>query len=119
MEILLTKGRGGALYPADELEAEKIERFALGEIIKAEVTVPRNSMFHRKFMKMLRVGFDAFEPAVREYKGFAVQKEFEQFREDAADTTPRIRLAVEMIPSFAPSTAARSHPMRSTRWLSM
>ena len=26
--------------------------------------------------------------------------------------TPTIRLAVETIPSFAPSTAARSHPMR-------
>ena len=29
--------------------------------------------------------------------------------------TPTIRLAVETIPSFAPSTAARSHPMRSDR----
>ena len=38
---------------------------------------------------------------------------------DAADATPRIRLAVEMIPSFAPSTAARSQPIRSTRWLSL
>jgi hypothetical protein len=39
--------------------------------------------------------------------------------EAAAEATPRIRLAVEMIPSFAPSTAALSHPIRSTRWLSL
>jgi hypothetical protein len=32
--------------------------------------------------------------------------------EAAAEATPRIRLAVEMIPSFAPSTAALSHPIR-------
>ena len=35
------------------------------------------------------------------------------FAADAA--TPRIRLAVETIPSFAPSTAARSQPMRAMR----
>jgi hypothetical protein len=33
---------------------------------------------------------------------------------DAA-ATPTIRLAVETIPSLAPSTAARNHPMRETR----
>ena len=30
----------------------------------------------------------------------------------------RRKLAVETIPSLAPSTAARSHPMRATRWFS-
>ena len=36
----------------------------------------------------------------------------------AAAATPTIRLAVERMPSLAPSTAARSQPMRATRWLS-
>ena len=39
-------------------------------------------------------------------------------RDEAAAATPTRRLAVEMIPSLAPRTAARSHPMRATRWLS-
>ena len=39
-------------------------------------------------------------------------------RAAAAAATPTIRLAVETIPSLAPSTAARSQPMRATRWLS-
>jgi hypothetical protein len=30
----------------------------------------------------------------------------------AAAATPTIKLAVEMMPSLAPSTAARNHPMR-------
>ena len=38
--------------------------------------------------------------------------------DDAAEATPITRLAVEMIPSFAPRTAARSHPIRVIRWLS-
>ena len=35
-----------------------------------------------------------------------------------AAATPTIRLAVETMPSLAPSTAARSQPMRDTRWFS-
>lgn len=35
-----------------------------------------------------------------------------------AAATPTIRLAVETMPSLAPSTAARSQPMRETKWLS-
>ena len=37
----------------------------------------------------------------------------------SAAATPTIRLAVETMPSFAPSTAARSQPMRATAWRSM
>ena len=36
-------------------------------------------------------------------------------RLDSAAATPTIKLAVETIPSLAPSTAARSHPMRWVR----
>ena len=36
----------------------------------------------------------------------------------SAAATPTIRLAVETMPSFAPSTAARSQPMRGVRWRS-
>jgi hypothetical protein len=83
MEILLLKHPKGFLYPADELEAEKIAKVRAGVLVRAEVKQVRNAMFHRKFFALLRVGFDAFEvPAGTEYKGFPVQKDFEQFRED-------------------------------------
>src|SRR5512142_2733095 len=36
----------------------------------------------------------------------------------SAAATPMIRLAVDTMPSFAPSTAARSQPMRPERWTS-
>jgi hypothetical protein len=39
------------------------------------------------------------------------------FRVAAAAVTPTIRLAVERMPSLAPSTAARNQPMRLTKWL--
>jgi len=36
----------------------------------------------------------------------------------AAAETPTIKLAVERMPSLAPSTAALNHPMRLTKWFS-
>src|SRR5512143_88617 len=36
----------------------------------------------------------------------------------SAAATPMIRLAVDTMPSFAPSTAARSQPIRPERWIS-
>lgn len=36
-----------------------------------------------------------------------------------AAATPRTRLAVDRMPSSAPRTAARSHPVRCVRWCSM
>lgn len=82
MDILLLKHPKGFLYPADELEAEKIKTMKQGVLVRAEVKQVRNPQFHRKFMALLRIGFDAFNPPAGEYKGFPVQKDFEQFRED-------------------------------------
>ncbi len=55
-----------------------------GEMALLDAVIPRNSKFHRKFILLLRVGFDAWEtPRKRkQYKGMAVSKDFEQFRED-------------------------------------
>ena len=55
-----------------------------GEIAVAEMVIPRNGKFHRRFFAMLNVGFDAWEPARKRktYKGLAMVKNFDQFRED-------------------------------------
>ena len=54
-----------------------------------------------------RAGDESATPAIRTSLGFA-----------AAAATPTIRLAVETMPSLAPSTAALSQPIRATRWFS-
>ena len=83
MDILLLKHPKGFLYPADELEAEKLKKVRKDVLVRAEIVQVRNPQFHRKFMALLRVGFDAFEvPLGAEYKGYEIQKDFEQFRED-------------------------------------
>jgi len=62
----------------------RLIRLGAGEIAQAEMVIPRNGKFLRKFFALLTLGFDAWEPPRkrRTYKGMPVQKNFDQFRED-------------------------------------
>ena len=82
MEILLTKLPGGVLAPIDEVQAELLKAFKENALLRCEIKQVRNPKFHRKFFALLTVGFEAWEPEVRDYKGFEIQKDFEHFRED-------------------------------------
>jgi hypothetical protein len=81
-EIVLTKIASGALIPADPQAAEFIAKIKLGGAVKAKVTRQRNPAFHRKMFALLNLGFEAWEPQGKEYKGEPVAKNFEQFRND-------------------------------------
>lgn len=82
MEIFLSKTVNGVLAPLNEFEAEKLKRFKQGAMIRAEVKTVRNNRFHRKFFALIQLGFDAWEPEVKEFKGFEIQKDMDHFRED-------------------------------------
>ncbi|ADE12163.1 DUF1367 family protein [Sideroxydans lithotrophicus] len=62
----------------------RLKALDAGEISFLEFIIPRNGKFHRKFFAMLDVGFDAWEPnrVRKSYKGRAMEKNREQFRED-------------------------------------
>lgn len=76
------KGPGAVLIPADEQAAQVIERWRMGDGVRARVSRMRNVHFHRKFFALLRVAFDAWEPEPCEYRGVAAVKNFERFRKD-------------------------------------
>lgn len=82
MEIILTKYPNGSLVPATTEEAEKLKKIKAGQAVTVKLTQKRNYNFHKKFMAMMQIGFDAFEPAITEYKGIPVQKNFDRFRKD-------------------------------------
>ena len=82
MKAFFRKLPGGILRPDDEQSAESIKTVAVGAVISVEWKHPRNYRFLRKFFAMLKVGYDAWEPAEQEYKGLPVQKNFDRFRED-------------------------------------
>lgn len=82
MKAYLRKLPGGIMRPDDEPSIEALKTIAVGAVISVEWKQPRNYKFHKKFFAMLKVGFDAWEPAELDYKGHPVQKNFDRFRED-------------------------------------
>lgn len=81
MEVLFNKVPTG-LIPASEEDREKFAKWKTGALIKGEFTQSRNPKFLRKFMALINLGFEAWEPRQQEYKGHAVQKNRERFRAD-------------------------------------
>lgn len=81
-EILVSKAQGGILVPMDDAAQEYIAKLKLGDILRVKVTKVNNPAFHRKLFALLNVGFEAWEPEEKTYKGQVVQKNFEQFRND-------------------------------------
>ncbi|GIW55370.1 MAG: hypothetical protein KatS3mg082_1774 [Nitrospiraceae bacterium] len=109
-ELVLVKAPGAVLAPADDQAASIIERWRVGEGVRAKVARMRNVRFHRKFFALLHVAFDAWEPQPREYRGEPAAKNFERFRKDLlilagfADPVVNLKGEVRMEPksiSFA------------------
>jgi hypothetical protein len=68
--------------PADQESADAMESMKWGKEYRAEITQPRNLGYHRKFMALISVAFEAWEPAVNEYKGVTIKKNRDRFRKD-------------------------------------
>lgn len=81
-KIRLIKIPGGYLRPSTKQDQELLEKYKNGSILIVDIKQQRNAKLHRKFMLMLHVAFDAFEPEVDEYNGLPVVKNFERFRKD-------------------------------------
>jgi hypothetical protein len=73
---------GGVLVPADEESARFVALLADGEGVGIDVHVTRSPDFHRRLMKLIRVGFDALDPIVPEDTVGPVHA-YEKFREDS------------------------------------
>lgn len=95
-ELVLTKAPGGALVPVDPQAAEYIAKLKLGAGVTATVKLHRNPRFHRKFMALLNLAFDAWEPEEATYKGQKVGKNFDQFRRDITILSGHYEMAVNL-----------------------
>jgi hypothetical protein len=93
-DIVLMKAAGGALIPADPQAAEYISKLKLGAGVNASITRQRNPRFHRKFMALLNLAFEAWEPEEVMYKGQVVGKNFKQFRNDITVLAGHYEMAV-------------------------
>lgn len=75
----------------DESDSKKWKKFwkryfnaEPGELIEASMVFPRNYRYHKKFMALLRLGFEHWEPGRKhkQYKGMPVAKNFDHFRKE-------------------------------------
>jgi hypothetical protein len=88
--------------PDTEEDFEECKTFKLGEVVKAEVTRPRNLPFFRKYFALLKVSFQLWEElGVRAtYKGEEVRPNLKRFRKDviclAGYGTPVVNLRGEV-----------------------
>ena len=81
--VQLIKSPGGLLRPANQTDAEILEKIANGRLINAELTQPRNPAFLRKFFVMLNFFFELWEISEDlNYNGIKPEKNFDQFRKD-------------------------------------
>jgi hypothetical protein len=85
VEILLAKSPEGFLYPVDESETEKLNRFKAGRAIRVDITLAQNAGFHRRTLKLFRFCYETFmerNPEWLEHKGKVVRPSFDRFRKD-------------------------------------
>ena len=85
MKLRLVRVPNGYAF-ADAESAKAAEKHRLGETVNASIVKPRSSPYHRKFMVLLRFGFDYWEPSEQAepvmFRGHVVEKDFERFRGD-------------------------------------
>lgn len=106
MELFLTKINGG-LVPAYESDREQLDKLKSGALFECKVTKKRNSQFHRKYLALLNIGFECFEPLEKEHKGIPVVKNFNRFRKDVIIATGRY----DLVGRIDGSAKAEAHSM--------
>jgi hypothetical protein len=82
-EIHLIKTNGGIFIPAFDSDKEIANQIRPGDVIKIKYTKPRNYRFLKKFMAMIKCGFDNQE----------TYTSFEDFRHDLIRTAKSISFA--------------------------
>ncbi len=96
MKLYLRKMPGGMLVADNDDASEWLQGIKNGSVISADCAKPRNYRFLRKYMALVRLGFDAWTPAPREHAGLPVQKEFQRFRKDVAIASGFYTLTVNL-----------------------
>lgn len=82
MAVVFLRKLDNTFAPADEASAEIMEGFKANGVYKAQLTQPRNSLFHRKFFSLLKLAYDNYEQPGVYHNDKLVFRSFDRFRED-------------------------------------
>lgn len=82
-EVTLVATSNGGFVPSTDSDRTAImKRWKPGEVALVTVRKPRNGAFHRKAFALFNFLFEYWEPAITEYHGMVIQKNFDRFRAD-------------------------------------
>ena len=84
MKQTLTPGPNNSWLPADDAALEFRRRFKVGEVAHGDFAKMRNPAFHKKYMALLNLGFDNWEPGEIDSDHGIPEKNFDRFRKDVA-----------------------------------
>lgn len=96
MKLFLRKMPGGMLVADNDESVEWLQKVKAGDVISAEAARPRNYRFLKKYMALLRLAYEAWEPALAEHRGHPVVKNFHRFRKDVAIASGFYELTVNL-----------------------
>lgn len=94
--IVLAKAAGGALIPLDQQAVDFLAKLKLGAGVTVEIKRHRNPGLHKKYFALLNLAYEAWEPTAATYKGEAVGKNFDQFRNDVTVLAGHYEMAVNL-----------------------
>lgn len=130
-EFQLIKMPGGTLRPANQDDADRLQRIENGRLVLADIKQPRNPLFHRKLFALLNFAFDYWTPEPMDFDEMTIEpeKSFDRFRKDVlilsgfryavVNIKNQVRYEAESI-SFAEMDETRFHEVYravfSTLW---
>ncbi len=75
-EVAFIKTQFG-MHPENEETGSIVAKLKLGDVIQGNFSKMRNPAFHRKFMAMVRLGFEMWET---EFENDRIERDFTEFR---------------------------------------
>ena len=82
MRCFVTKATGGYLVPASGDDLEELEKLRNGSVYRVDIVKERNSLFHRKTLSLIRLGFNSWIPEEPKDGSAVPLKNFDSFRND-------------------------------------
>jgi hypothetical protein len=98
MTTLFLRRTMGGFAPDTEQDQEACKRFKMGGIVKAEIVVPRNYYFFKKWWALITVGFGLWAELCppQYHKGHPVLPNIERFRKDVTIMTGHRHMVVNL-----------------------
>lgn len=82
MKLDFIKTHGGVLIPANDMTADKMQKFKTGEPYEVDIKLSRNPAFHRKVFAFFAFCFEHWSSDKTHWDNMSAAKQSESFRKE-------------------------------------